>query len=213
MYRWAFLYAWVFVVVGYMIVCMIVIYKKVLAAEKASDRWRSAAGQTVIRSQSTKVAKQGLLYVVAFIVPWLFGITLSVLKEQNYGDIEVNQPVALEVANAIIWPLGGLLNFLVYMRPGDKSSDNLVTVAQSTQNRREDRKSLVQSAALQFRSFVRSSVLSSIFRSKRWSKSGEATPSNASGILGSADRSLDSIPEYSSASLQKEGEDEEKTEE
>jgi len=196
-----------------MIVCMIVIYRKVLAAEKASDRWRKGAGQTVLRGQSTKVAKQGLLYVIAFIVPWLFGITLSVLKEQNYGDIEVNQPVAIEVTNAIIWPLGGLLNFLVYMRPGSKSGDSsLVSSARPPQD--GERKSLAQSTALRFRSFVRSSVLSSFFKSQRWSKSGEATPSNPSGILSSANRSLNSIPEYSSASFKKEGEEEEeKTEE
>jgi len=117
LYRWIFLYAWVFIVLAYMTVCMIIVYFKVLEAEKASDRLRSDAGQAVIRGRSRKVALQGLYYVLAFIIPWVIGITLSILKEKTYGDITAKAPIVLEVVNAFVWPLGGFLNFLVYIRP------------------------------------------------------------------------------------------------
>jgi rhamnose transport system substrate-binding protein len=68
-YRWAFLYAWVFAVFLYMAICMSLIYHKVLSAEKATDRWTEASGQRRRRNLSKKVASQGLQYVIAFVFP------------------------------------------------------------------------------------------------------------------------------------------------
>lgn len=121
-YQWAFLFSWVFAVFIYMVVCMVLIYRKVLVVEKATDRWTRASGQQRRRGNSRKVGLQGIQYVVAFIFPWVFGITLLVMKNQTYGDLSAsarvrNAMVALEITNAVVWPLKGFFTFLVYFRP------------------------------------------------------------------------------------------------
>jgi hypothetical protein len=68
-FRWAFLYSWVLAVFFYMMICMSLIYYKVLSTERATDRWTQASGQNRRRKLSKKVAFQGLKYVIAFIFP------------------------------------------------------------------------------------------------------------------------------------------------
>jgi rhamnose transport system substrate-binding protein len=121
-YRWAFLYAWVFAVFVYMAVCMTWIHHVVLSSERATDRWTQAAHQRRKRNLSRNVAVSGLRYVVAFIFPWIFAITVSIMRNQAYGDISASARLsdamtALEIVNAVIWPLKGFFTFLAYMRP------------------------------------------------------------------------------------------------
>lgn len=121
-YRFAFVYVWVFIVFCYMLVCMILIYCRVLKTEKATDQVRGSANQSVIRRQSREVARQGLYYVTSFVIPWIFLITLTIWEEEHYGGIKTNLPIGLEVATAILFPLGPFLNFLAYMRPASQTS-------------------------------------------------------------------------------------------
>ena len=136
-YRLAFLYVWVLAVFFYMAVSMTWIYYKVLSIERATDRWTEASGQRRRRNHSKKVAAQGLQYVVAFIFPWIFGISVSILLHQTYGDISasarlINATTVLEIMNAIIWPLKGFFTFLAYMRPHGKDGVGRTSTSQAT---------------------------------------------------------------------------------
>jgi len=165
---------------------MSLIYWKVLSAEKATDRWTQASGQRRRRNLSRKVAMQGLQYVVAFIFPWIFGITVYVMKtylETNLAEaIRLGSTTTiLEIVNAVIWPLKGFFTFLAYMRPKRKDADgrrttdsrggrtsnsrepsrdsaNGVTSEEGTETKRGGR--LLQVVKMSFHSFVSKSKTS-----------------------------------------------------
>jgi len=78
-----------------------------------------------LATSSTQVACQGLQYVVAFIFPWIFGITVSVIQNTTYGNLSASAQLdsamtSLEIVNALIWPLKGFFTFLAYVRPKPK---------------------------------------------------------------------------------------------
>lgn len=80
----------------------------------------SSAGKGTFRTELQPTA--GIHYVVAFIFPWIFGITVGIMRHQTYGDISASARLsdamtALDIVNAIIWPLKGFFTFLAYMRP------------------------------------------------------------------------------------------------
>jgi hypothetical protein len=165
-YRWAFLYAWVFAVFLYMAICMSLIYYKVLSAERATDRWTQASGQCRRRKLSRKVAAQGLKYVVAFIFPWIFGITVSIMLNQTYGNISASARfghamTTLEIVNAVIWPLKGFFTFLAYMRPRRKDGGGRttqITTSRASSTKADSAESNSKSSSripnLSFKSFV-----------------------------------------------------------
>jgi len=124
-YRYAFLFAWVFVGFAYMAICMILIYRKVLSVEKANDKWTDASGLRRHRSKSSLVRQQGIRYVAAFFFPWVFGITAGIMQHMSYADLEMSRKyddaiTALSLVNAIVLPLKGFFTFLAYTRPTRK---------------------------------------------------------------------------------------------
>jgi hypothetical protein len=63
---------------------------------------------------------QALFYAIAYTIPWIWAPirgaidTADIIFKYPTAD---NAVVALSIVNAVIFPLQGLLNFLVYLRP------------------------------------------------------------------------------------------------
>jgi len=216
-YRFAFVYAWVFIVFCYMLVCMILIYCRVLKTEKATDQVRGSANQSVIRRQSREVARQGLYYVTSFVIPWIFLITLTILEEEHYGGIKTNLPIGLEVATAILFPLGPFLNFLAYMRPASQTSlttlgsviASVKTTGQSSMQRISD--SIIKHCTTRWSSSTRSSsraaqrISDSIIKhcNTRWSSSTRSSSRAAAKNPPAVSQVADDNPKDASIPLSK----------
>jgi len=118
-YRWGFLYGIVVLTVLWLIFCMGWLWFFVVSTERKLDKYR-IEGQVVQRKNSRKFSQQAFFYIVVFVVPWIWGIIVflsddkdKVFKSKSYDDMLTS----LHVANACIFPLQGLLNVLVYVRP------------------------------------------------------------------------------------------------
>jgi len=88
--------------------CMVRLSWHVYQAEKMMDRFAQASDETVNRTRTNQVSKQGIAYVVVYLVTWL--PTAPALFRLFPGN-EYN------VFFACIFPLQGLLNAIVYFRP------------------------------------------------------------------------------------------------
>jgi len=98
---------------------MMMVFNQIYKHERGLDRYR-AEGAPVDRRRSRQVANQALLYVLAFALPWIWGLIISSIDTaQNIFESGVhdNAITALNMVNAFIFPLQGFFNFLVYARP------------------------------------------------------------------------------------------------
>ena len=94
---------------------MTTIFCKVRGVEKRARRLNSSSS-----GNSREVAMQALFFCVAYSIPWIWapiqaGIdTADLIFTHPNADDTV---VALSIVNAILFPLQGFFNFLVYLRP------------------------------------------------------------------------------------------------
>jgi hypothetical protein len=107
MYRWAFLHGSVVLTFVWMTLAMSVVYCTVLKQERSLDRFK-VEGERSQRKNSRNIANQALFYVVAFAIPWTWGLILfsidnpaHIVASESYD----NALTALSVANAVLFPL------------------------------------------------------------------------------------------------------------
>mmetsp|Transcript_17864 Transcript_17864/g.30806 ORF Transcript_17864/g.30806 Transcript_17864/m.30806 type:complete len:226 (+) Transcript_17864:582-1259(+) len=98
------------------------IYWGVRKTENRTQKYRHNApsSRNNAHSQQREVASQALLYSVAYAIPWIWGLVLSFINTGNgvFNSSGVDDAVtALNIANAVIFPLQGFLNAFVYVRP------------------------------------------------------------------------------------------------
>lgn len=95
---------------------MTTIFFKVRAVEKKTRRYAHSDSS----GNSREVAMQALFFCVAYSIPWIWapiqaGIdTADLIFTRPRADDAV---IALSIVNAILFPLQGFFNFLVYLRP------------------------------------------------------------------------------------------------
>jgi len=118
-YRWGFLYGIVLLTVFWLTFCMGWLWYFVISVERKLDKYR-VKGEAVQRKNSRQISQQAFFYVVAFAIPWISGIIVfltdnkdKVFESEGYDGMLT----LLHLANACIFPLQGLLNVLVYVRP------------------------------------------------------------------------------------------------
>jgi len=117
LYRWAFLYGFVVFAFLWLLFCMICVWTAVLAQERKLDKYKQE-GEEVRRKHSRIIASQALFYVTAFAIPWVWGLAINLFPPPNStseSNLEVEMYV--RIFNAAVFPLQGLLNALVYVRP------------------------------------------------------------------------------------------------
>jgi hypothetical protein len=121
-YRWAFFHVFVWSNFVFLAVCMVFIYRKVLATERATDRYTySIQGTTVVRgsnvtstnrARSKQVAFQALLYVGAYYLTWMWNpinyILISTRGKPIFGTF---------LMQTIMNSLPGAFNAAIYLRP------------------------------------------------------------------------------------------------
>ena len=118
-YRWAFLYACVVFAFFWLSFCMSWVWKTVFDQERKLDKYRQD-GQGSERKHSRNIASQALFYVVAFTMPYVWGMIIYIIDdEQSVFEYRSHDDAItwLHIVNAIIFPLQGLFNVLVYVRP------------------------------------------------------------------------------------------------
>jgi len=118
-YRWAFLYACVVFAFFWLSFCMSWVWKTVFDQERKLDKYRQD-GQGSERKHSRNIASQALFYVVAFTMPYVWGMIIYIIDdEQTVFEYRSHDDAItwLHIVNAIIFPLQGLFNVLVYVRP------------------------------------------------------------------------------------------------
>ncbi len=114
-YQWWFLYVFVCSTFLWLIIAMTTIFCKVRGVEKRARRLSSSPS-----GNSREVAMQALFFCVAYSIPWIWapiqaGIdTADLIFTRPNADDAV---IALSIVNAILFPLQGFFNFLVYLRP------------------------------------------------------------------------------------------------
>lgn len=111
-YRWAFFHAELWATFVLVIVMMIAMYKSVRDREKKSRRYSVNQQQQSSSSQARRVAKQALLYVLAYCITWIFPMTTwltQLVQGKTYTPILMLQ--------AFFVPLQGFFNAFIYMRP------------------------------------------------------------------------------------------------
>mmetsp|Transcript_56863 Transcript_56863/g.66481 ORF Transcript_56863/g.66481 Transcript_56863/m.66481 type:complete len:206 (-) Transcript_56863:54-671(-) len=72
------------------------------------------------QTNSRQITSQTVQYVMAFTIPWIFNLVLSYIDEKEYflSSYDSSDTItAISIVDAIIFPLQGLFNALVYMRP------------------------------------------------------------------------------------------------
>lgn len=106
----------VFLTFLWLIVAMTTIFCKVRGVEKKSRQYSRSSSS----GNSREVAMQALFYCVAYSIPWIWapiqaGIdTADLIFTHPNADDAV---IALSIVNAVLFPLQGFFNFLVYLRP------------------------------------------------------------------------------------------------
>lgn len=81
------------------------------ARDGSGDKPRSAAQREIVK-KSKRIAVQGLLYVGAFYITWLFP-TISRITELAVGK----NYFPIQFLDTFLIPLQGFINFLIYIRP------------------------------------------------------------------------------------------------
>ncbi len=115
-FQWWLLYIFVCTTFLWLIIAMASIFHKVHAVEKKAQRYAHSSSN----DNSREVAMQALFYAIAYTIPWIWAPirgaidTADIIFKYPTAD---NAVVALSIVNAVIFPLQGLLNFLVYLRP------------------------------------------------------------------------------------------------
>jgi hypothetical protein len=95
---------------------MAAIFNKVRVIEKNSRRYSTSSSG----GNSRDVALQALFFAIAYAIPWIWAPVKGAI---DTADLIFTRPecdqavVALSIVNAIIFPLQGFFNFLVYLRP------------------------------------------------------------------------------------------------
>lgn len=118
-YRWAFLYAFVVFTFFWLSFCMAWVWKTVLDQERKLDKYQQD-GQRGDRKHSRNIASQALFYVVAFTIPWVWGVIIYIIDdEQTVFKYRSHDDAItwLHIVNTVIFPMQGLFNVLVYVRP------------------------------------------------------------------------------------------------
>lgn len=113
LYRWVFYYALLWCAIVIVTIDMFLVYRAVLATERATDRYDSTNQRR--RKHSKQVARQGYWYCGAFYATWLFP-TVTRLVQLIAGTT----PYPLILVTAIFVPIQGFFNFVVYMHPNYK---------------------------------------------------------------------------------------------
>lgn len=117
-YRWGFLYSFVLATFAWLACAMVMMWRNVRTTEKRARRYRH--GNPPARSQSQELAAQAMLYSLAYTVPWICGLILSFINTAHgvFGSGSIDDAItALNIVNAIVFPLQGFLNVMVYVRP------------------------------------------------------------------------------------------------
>ena len=98
----------------WLVIAMTTIFCKVRGVERKARRYSHSNGN------SHEVAMQALFFCVAYSIPWIWapiqaGIdTADLIFTRPNADDAV---IALSIVNAVLFPLQGFFNFLVYLRP------------------------------------------------------------------------------------------------
>eukprot|EP00573_Skeletonema_grethae_P007599 CAMPEP_0201710586 /NCGR_PEP_ID=MMETSP0578-20130828/58706_1 /ASSEMBLY_ACC=CAM_ASM_000663 /TAXON_ID=267565 /ORGANISM="Skeletonema grethea, Strain CCMP 1804" /LENGTH=735 /DNA_ID=CAMNT_0048199617 /DNA_START=286 /DNA_END=2493 /DNA_ORIENTATION=+ len=115
-YQWGFLYGFVCVTFLWLIIAMTTIFCKVRGVEKKSRQYSHSSSS----GNSREVVMQALFFCVAYLIPWIWapiqaGVDTAdlIFTHPNADDLVI----ALSIANAVLFPLQGFFNFLVYLRP------------------------------------------------------------------------------------------------
>jgi len=135
LYRWVFYYGPLWCAMLLVTVAMLAVYRSVLKAEKAVERYgegqftantsgSSAAitsgtrDSTQRRKHSKKVATQGYWYCGAFYITWLLPTATRLTQLLMVGDAP---PYPLILLTAMFVPIQGFFNCLVYIHPRYKT--------------------------------------------------------------------------------------------
>ena len=95
------------------------VWKTVLDQERKLDKYQQD-GQRGDRKHSRNIASQALFYVVAFTIPWVWGVIIYIIDdEQTVFKYRSHDDAItwLHIVNTVIFPMQGLFNVLVYVRP------------------------------------------------------------------------------------------------
>jgi hypothetical protein len=130
-YRFAFVLPIRFIVYIYLVVCMTLIYLKLVHIDQRSSSLRrtlETSSEIAVVSQTTRpappsrttlnrltrqFATQALLYCVAFFITWLFPTIGLVVGLVNGGSL----PYAILLLSDLFTPLQGFWNAFIYLRP------------------------------------------------------------------------------------------------
>jgi len=140
--QWLFLYGPVWFIIIFVTITMILVYQHVRVIEKRASKWnsnkyiarnnqngrrvsfhetpqdqrkRSSSSRrrsSISKSKSKRVAAQGFLYFLSFILTWLPMTTMRVVQA-----VHQKTPYWVMVTASICVPLQGFINFFVYIRP------------------------------------------------------------------------------------------------
>lgn len=111
-YRWIFLFAPVWICWIFVSLVMLSLYLSMRKLEQANQRYQHHNNDTNNHDKSKQIAIQGMLYVGAFYVSWLFP-SIQRIKELQHKPSNFG----LQMLDTSLLPLQGLLNALVYARP------------------------------------------------------------------------------------------------
>ena len=116
-FQWWLVYVFVCVTFLWLIISMTAIFRKVHVIEKKAQRYKHSSSSG---GNAREVATQALFFTIAYAIPWIWAPIRGsidtadlIFKSPNCDDAVI----ALSIVNAIIFPLQGFLNFLVYLRP------------------------------------------------------------------------------------------------
>jgi len=94
---------------------MVAIFHKVHRIEKKAQRYSSSSG-----GNSREVALQAFFFAIAYTIPWIWAPIKGAIDTADLiftcGNCD-DAVIALSIVNAVIFPLQGFFNFLVYLRP------------------------------------------------------------------------------------------------
>ena len=122
-YRWAFFHAFLWAIFFFVVVAMIAMYRMVRQQEKDVAKYRvtrrplsnhhhSRRGPGLQDLASAQFAKQAFFYIAVYFLTWVFPMVQWVLERET-GNIYI--PIIF--LQAILVPMQGFLNALVYVRP------------------------------------------------------------------------------------------------
>lgn len=126
LFYWIFTMAPIFMVMGTVLVCQLLIYWTVRQQLRANLRYGVVDGgpqqqQAQLRPTEQRmlrsVAEQSLSYVAAFLTAFLLPTVASFIELLHYGGLSDPKFFPLFLLILFLYPLQGFLNCLVYLRP------------------------------------------------------------------------------------------------